>query len=140
MVDRESQRPRRAPSASFKAGLAAAAFVAPVVFFAGRAGDPSISLLCGLAGGAIAVPVSALIDRHARTGPGATRTYGLGLGLAVMAAGFVLILLLGGDIRAAFYFGGWYAGTAELAEIWFALRRRHARRAAGMAEAPSPPL
>ena len=56
-----------------------------------------------------------------------------------MAAGFVLILLLGGDIRAAFYFGGWYAGTAELAEIWFALRRRHARTAAAMGQAPSPP-
>ena len=56
-----------------------------------------------------------------------------------MAAGFVLILLLGGDIRAAFYFGGWYAGTAELAEIWFALRRRHARTAAAMVQAPSPP-
>ena len=55
-----------------------------------------------------------------------------------MVAGFVLVLLLGGDIRAAFYFGGWYAGTAELAEIWFALRRRRARRAAGMAEPPSP--
>ena len=135
-----SQRPRRAPSGSFKAGLAAAAFVAPVIFFADRAGDPSISVLCGLVGGAIAVPVSALIDRHARTALGATRTYGLGLGLAVMAAGFVLILLLGGDIRAAFYFGGWYAGTAELTEIWFVLRRRHARRAAGMAEPPSPIL
>lgn len=114
--------------------------MAPVIFFADRAGDPSISVLCGLVGGAIAVPVSALIDRHARTALGATRTYGLGLGLAVMAAGFVLILLLGGDIRAAFYFGGWYAGTAELTEIWFVLRRRHARRAAGMAEPPSPIL
>jgi hypothetical protein len=138
MAGSESQQRRRAPGLPFKAGLAAAAFVAPVVFFAGRAGDPWISVLCGLVGGAIAVPVSALIDRHARTTPLATRTYGLGLGVAVMAAGFLLIVLLASDVRAAFYYGGWYAGTAEIGEIWFALRRRHARPAAGTAGPPSP--
>jgi hypothetical protein len=136
MTGSESQRPRPAPSIPFKAGLAAAAFVAPVVVLAGRTGDPWISVLCGLVGGAIAVPVSALIDRHARTTPLATRTYGLGLGLTVMAAGFLLIFLLASDVRAAFYYGGWYAGTAEIAEIWFALRRRHARPAAGTAGPP----
>ena len=114
--------------------------MAPVVFFAGRAGDPSISVLCGLVGAAAGMAVSALIDRHARTMPTVTRSFGLGLGLAVMAGGFVLIVLLGGDVRAAFYYGGWYAGTAELGEIWFHLRRRRARRAADVPQPPGPAL
>ena len=129
MTGPPTRRSRGTPGVAFKAGLAAAAFAVPVLFFAGRGGDLSVSVACGLVGGAIAVPVGLLIDRQARTRPLAARAYGLQLGLAVMAAGFVLVVLLSGDVRAAFYYGGWYAGTEELAEIWFARRRRHARAA-----------